>query len=454
MSETWTKTDSRTMQGDDEPAPVPLLTLAHHEEPTWIGRRLVLRGKKILGRGSDLFADGACDDARLSRRHLEISTRGDAVTVTDLGSRNGSFVNGEPLHGSQRLEDGDVVGAGGMLLLFHHGAPYVRRAKNSTLVGVSQAMATIDAQIEAVAERDVTVLIQGESGVGKELVARALHEHSEKRGAFVALNCGAVADGLLNSELFGHRKGAFSGADADREGLVTSAAGGTLFLDEIGDASPAFQTSLLRLLEQREYRAVGSNHTLTTDARFVAATHVDLLGADSGFRKDLVGRLARWVIFVPPLRERREDIVVLALALARRVRGSEVELSRSLALALLRYDWPLNVRELSSVVEQAVVESGDDPVLGLSRSLSDRLQPKRQSLPPPGRDGSTSATSESRMAKPRAASRPSRDQLIELFREHRGNMRAVARALGIGRSTLYRWLEAADLDVDSLRAKL
>jgi DNA-binding NtrC family response regulator len=292
-------------------------------------------------------------------------------------------------------------------------------------------------------------LIQGETGVGKELVARAIHDAGGRAGEFVAVNCGAVSDGVVHSELFGHARGAFSGADAARTGLVDSARGGTLFLDEIGDASPALQASLLRLLEEREFRPVGSDEVRTSDARVIAATHVALeqAVAKGRFRRDLFGRLERLVIAIPPLRERREDIARLAIHFAERAAQGEVTFARSLMVALLRASWPQNVRQLRAVVEQALLEAGG-PELRLSDALKRRIAAMGdapESLHHPDLEAPPAGAAAARPERPSAA------ELRDLLLAQRCNIRVVAQALGVSRNSLYRWIDEAQLDLAELR---
>jgi DNA-binding NtrC family response regulator len=234
-------------------------------------------------------------------------------------------------------------------------------------------------------------------------------------------------------------KGAFSGADSTRPGLVREAEGGSLFLDEIGDASPALQVALLRLVEQREYRAVGSDELRKTDARFIAATHVPLESAvEAGrFRRDLHARLNRIVLRVPPLRDRREDIVPLALHAAQAIAERQVEIDRALALAMLGYDWPGNVRELQAVLDQAIADQPDAERLVLSPALAERLAARIPELPTPVTKGEPQ--------KP--TGRELEARLIALG----GNMKALADELGVARNTLYRWFSEASLDPAALR---
>jgi DNA-binding NtrC family response regulator len=257
----------------------------------------------------------------------------------------------------------------------------------TALLGRSRCMGHVLALLRKVAPTEATVLITGESGTGKELAARAVHDLSAHRdGPFVALNCGAFSETLIASELFGHVKGAFTGADVDRPGLIREAAGGTLFLDEISTIPPGFQVMLLRVLEQRLGRPVGGTGTYTVNCRFVAAANRDLrqLVAAGSFRADLYYRLDVFAVRLPPLRERREDIPLLAdhfIREANRIYGKAVRALTPTALALLESaNWPGNVRELRNAVERAVIIAEADT---LDVDLFDpQIRPSAPRLPP------------------------------------------------------------------------
>jgi len=230
------------------------------------------------------------------------------------------------------------------------------------IVYASPQMQRVVDLVKKVAATDATVLIEGESGTGKELIARALHENSPRRnGAFVAINCGALPEGLLESELFGHVKGSFTGADRNKRGLFEEASGGTLFLDEISETTPALQVKLLRALQEGEIRRVGDNHPIKVSGRLIAATNKDLakLAAEGKFRDDLYYRLKVFPIRMPPLRERREDVLPLAEHFLRRarkkMRAKASRFSPAAAEALKAYDWPGNVRELEHAVERILI---------------------------------------------------------------------------------------------------
>ena len=439
MSSTPTKTDVIDAIKQSAETFEPALTVAFHDDARFLGERRVIRdGQKVeVGRRGDCFIDGVLDDPMLSRRHAEFTRKGDTVVLRDCGSHNGTFVNGEQIV-EQQLSVGDIVGVGGVLFRYHLGPPFFFAQSHDVLIGRSYAVAQLLERIDTAAQSNITVLIQGETGVGKELVARALHDQSKRSGEFVAINCGALTEGVMQSELFGHVRGAFSGAGGQRGGLVAAAQGGTLLFDEVGDATPSLQVSLLRLLEQREYRPVGSDRSIVTDARFVAASHVELEPAvESGaFRRDLFGRFNRLVIRVPSLRERAEDVIVLARHFVRKHASEDVPIERPLALAMLRHDWPENVRGLEAVVEQALVDMKGSGRLSLSDTLAARLKQSKsvEELPTTSRK-----------------KKPSGDQLRARLVALDGNVKALAEALGIGRNTLYRWFKAAGIDPATVR---
>ena len=299
------------------------------------------------------------------------------------------------------------------------------------LLGRTSSMLTVYKQIAHAADSAAPVLVSGESGTGKELVARAIHANGERsKRPFVALNCGAVAETLLESELFGHVRGAFTGATSDRKGAFEQAHGGTVFLDEIGDTPPAMQVKLLRVLQDGEVRPVGASRTIHVDARVVAATNVDIerTVAEERFREDLYYRLSVIVIRLPPLRERREDIPLLIdqfLGKASARAGRQVTLSPETIAALTAYRWPGNVRELENTIERLVVfsrgriEVQDLPgTIVAAPPLQDRLF---QGLPP--------------------LEELERRYLLHVLEAVAGNRSRAAEVLGIDRRTLYRMVE-------------
>jgi two-component system, NtrC family, response regulator HydG len=324
------------------------------------------------------------------------------------------------------------------------------------IVGASPRMQRIFRLVAKVAPTDSSVLLLGESGTGKELIARSIHLQSRRAsGPFVAINVGALPESLVESELFGSARGAFTGAAGDREGLIESADGGTLFLDEIGDMPAPTQVKLLRTLENNELRRLGDNQPRVVDIRVIAATHRDLLAeAEAGrFRHDLYYRLNVVQIELPPLRERREDIGLLAsyfLERAARKNGRpSMRFTPEVEVLLERYDWPGNVRELENAVEHAaavtegpVVRPADLPTAVRSPRLLTR-----------GAGAATEATLAAAAAGPAARAggadpreewpltRVEEEHIRLVLARHRGNAAATARQLGISRTTLWRKLK-------------
>jgi len=307
------------------------------------------------------------------------------------------------------------------------------RYRFENLLGKSPAMQAVFSLIQQAAPSDASVLVMGESGTGKELVAKALHYNSPRaKRSFVPVNCAAVPAGLLESELFGHVKGAFTGAVGTRRGLLREAAGGTLFLDEIGDMAPELQAKLLRVIEDKAVRPVGSDETITVDVRVVAATNRDLRAhiQEGKFREDLYYRLVVIPIQLPPLRERREDIPLLAehfLRQAAAITGKEVRVfAPETMAALLRHPWPGNVRELENVVQRAV-----------ALTTADRLLPEALLLD----IGALAPTPADLLV--RMNSRPTIEELTReyvslILREVGGDKDRAAEILGVSKRTLYR----------------
>ena len=302
------------------------------------------------------------------------------------------------------------------------------------MIGRAPAMVEIYKTIARVASAPTTVLILGESGTGKELIARAIHEHgARRRRRFVAVDCSALTETLLESELFGHLRGSFTGAVADTPGLFAEADGGTIFLDEVGDVSPALQAKLLRVLQEHQVRPVGGTTWRAVDARVIAATNCDLAAAVGAgrFREDLYYRLKVVTIAVPPLRERADDVPLLVDQLVRRAArecGKNVTGVSEQALALLcGYRWPGNVRELAHVLERGVALAQHDVIMAedLPDELRDPVAPSSEDVPP---------------------DRPTLNELKRryirrVFDESGGNVTQAAAVLGVDRRSLYRMLQ-------------
>ncbi|MGE0787676.1 MAG: sigma-54-dependent transcriptional regulator [Sandaracinaceae bacterium] len=314
-------------------------------------------------------------------------------------------------------------------------------------LGDSDAMKETGELIARAAKTTSTVLIRGESGSGKEVAARAIHAASPRRaGPFVPVHCAALPENLLESELFGYEKGAFTGATTRKPGRVELAQGGTLFLDEIGDVSPSVQVKLLRLLQEKEYQRLGGTESLSADVRFIAATHreLDEMVEEGEFREDLYYRLNVIPIYVPPLRERDKDIAPLAerfcRAIGERNGRPDVRLDAAALERLRDQDWPGNVRELSNFVERLVVFTDGDAigVADVDRELA-RIPRRRSSSP--GVDASGAATLGDRREE------AERSAILDALARADGNRTKAARLLGISRRTLYNKLaELGDLE--------
>jgi transcriptional regulator with GAF, ATPase, and Fis domain len=379
-------------------------------------------------------------DQWMSTRHARIERGVGGFWVRDEGSKNGLLLNGERTDGA-RLADGDWIEAGHTLLRFRHGAlpppsqPCGPRSEGR--VALLTALPTLEEQsrnLEEIARSTVSVVLRGDSGTGKEVMARAVHQLSGRPGELVAVNCGALPATLLESELFGYRKGAFSNAIEDRPGLVRAADRGTLFLDEIGDLPPPSQAALLRVLQEREVTPIGGTRPVKVDLRVICATHRDLEAqvALGQFRADLYARLAGYTFSIPPLRERREDLGLLTAALLRRIApGHDVRFEPDAARALCRYDWPLNVRELEQCLSSAVV-------LARGAAIAAEHLPVAAAAPVAPGAGAVKAAEVRRVDR--------REQLVAALRAHHGNVSAVARALGKARSQVQRWLRDYQLD--------
>jgi DNA-binding NtrC family response regulator len=317
-------------------------------------------------------------------------------------------------------------------------------ANPAEMIGASRALGEINRLINAVATSDMTVLIQGESGVGKELVANAIHARSHRaQRNFIAVDCCTLQKHLFESELFGHEKGSFTGADRQKKGLIEGAAGGTLFLDEIGEIEPAMQGKLLRVLETGRFRRLGGTRDIVADVRVVAATNRDLvaMSKDGSFRSDLYYRLNAFAITAPPLRERREDIKDLAAHFIRS-HGFKMRVEKTFTSEALRgleaYDWPGNIRELKNVVERAIILSGDTTRIGPEHLAIPGIA--QEALPPFNVCG----------VELNFSGEPSFDEIRRcyvkyLLEKYNGHRAQVAKVLGISERNTYRLIQRYEL---------
>ena len=327
----------------------------------------------------------ALKDGGMSRTHATVLFGRGGVRVRDEGSHNGTFLNGQRVTGAERVLHGDIIRCGTSILMVIPDvsvyAGWPDSATRGVLVG-GPAMEAVRQRVAAVADQGMHVLVYGETGTGKEITAGLLHEQSKRTGAYVPLNCSAVPESLFEAELFGARRGAFTGAETNRPGILQEANRGTLFLDEVGELPLSVQPRLLRAVEQGEYRPLGADRAVRADLRIVAATHRDLAQEveQGAFREDLYYRLCNTVIMLPPLRDRRDDLVLLAqrhMARIAQSREAAVTVSAPLMERLLLYHWPGNVRDLYRVLNSAQVEArmAGDHVLTTAHLLPEVQQP-------------------------------------------------------------------------------
>jgi DNA-binding NtrC family response regulator len=394
-----------------------------------------IEGKEVtIGSQGDNYC--VLNDPTVSRHHAIIEESGKGYVLRDLGSTNGTYLNGILIKEAY-LEYGSIIDLGNTRLQF---VPLEERVEIppseeqyfGDVFGRSVEMRRIFTMLKKISPSDITVTIEGETGTGKELVARGIHSHSQRvKGPFVVIDCGSISRSLIESELFGHEKGAFTGATQARSGAFEMADGGTIFIDEIGELGLEMQPKLLRVLEQREVRRVGGNEVFQVDVRVIAATNKDLVTEvqKGRFREDLFYRISAVRIHLPPLRERGEDIPLLAQKFTRELsepyRGAEDVTVSAEALEILRHNhWPGNVRELKNVITRAMA-MGSDKVLRL-----------RDFIIPLSSEGKTEASSlDSLVGK--TLEEIEKAAIMKTLRAHSGNKSAAARVLGIAYSTLY-----------------
>jgi DNA-binding NtrC family response regulator len=389
------------------------------------GRTLTAEGDRI-SIGTHQSNQLVLTDPSVSRFHCEIWIEAEAVRIRDTGSLNGTRVDGVSVIEAFLRAD-SVIDVGESRLRFRlleqpQQVAIANRDRFGRLVGSSLKMRALFAKLELGAASDLTVLITGATGTGKELAAESLHrESARKEGPFVVVDCGAIPRDLLESELFGHLKGAFTGAVADRDGAFSAAAGGTVFLDEIGELPLELQPKLLRVLDQRAVRRVGDTRYLPVDARVVAATNRDLRAEVNAhrFRPDLYYRLAVLEVHLPPLRERLEDLPLLVENLLERAPREDRQrlLGPAFLAELEQHPWPGNVRELRNYLERCLLLSSGPPPLG--EAGAQKSEDYREA---------------------RAAW--TRSYLERLMANHGGSVAQAAKAAGLDRIHLYRLLRS------------
>ena len=416
----------------------------------------------------------------VSREHARLYARDTRWMLQDLGSRNGTMVDGSYIT-EVELEPNHEIRVGDAMFKFvETGAEKCvayridgsvagdRKAKLFTeLVGGAQ-MDQIAADIERIAPTELSAVVLGETGTGKEVVARGIHRFSGRKGTFQAINCAAIPHNLLESELFGYRRGAFSGADRDKPGLIKLADNGTLFLDEIGDMPLDAQAKLLRVLQSREVFPLGATTPELVDIRVVCATHRDLYQyvKEGKFRGDLLARLNEHVVRLPPLRERKEDIFLLARSFCTRYGRPDMQFSFSFLVALFHYDWPFNVRELESCIKRgvALTDSIELDTMHLPDAISEHMKGygdrPRVSLPSQlpaapyeGHHPHLPSPGGTPTAPPPRRGPPTEDELRMLLERHKGNIAAVGRELGKERMQVHRWLKRYEIDLAQYRSE-
>jgi two-component system response regulator GlrR len=401
------------------------------------GARFTSSGERAVV-GTHDGADLRLGDRAVSRFHCELEIGPHQVVVTDLHSRNGTIVDGVPVLRAP-LRDGARLAIGTTTLVFayaddHAEIPLEISGRFGLLVGASPAIRAVMAELARVAGSDATILLEGETGTGKELAAESVHGASARRdGPFLTVDCGALPPELIEAELFGHARGAFTGAVGERAGVFEAAHGGTVLLDEIGELELALQPKLLRVLESREIRRIGESSYRPVDVRVIAATHRDLRAEVNAqrFRPDLYYRLAVVTVRLPPLRERRGDLAVLVDAILEQLEIAQHPLVDTLRTpsfrdALAGHAWPGNVRELRNYVERCLV--------------------LRAAVPPSGAPPTTDPAPITGQPEPLKLARErwlrvfEHAYLTDLLTRHAGNVTAAARGAGIDRIHLYRLL--------------
>jgi transcriptional regulator with PAS, ATPase and Fis domain len=410
---------------------------------------VTITGDFLIGRGRAALTatELTLDDPALSRQHARLAVASSRAVLRDLGSKNGTYVDGCRIAAPTELRDGALIFAGRHVFVF-------RRVSEEELEAMAEeareplgpvptanpATALVSSRLRRLARHDAAILLTGETGTGKEVFARATHEASGRAGPFLAINCAALPGTLIESELFGYARGAHSQAVTAKPGLVQQADSGTLFLDEIADMAVEVQPKLLRFLENKEWLPLGATSPLRADVRIIAASNRAGAGAAAlGLRTDLLARLGARPVRLPPLRERIEDVgALIAFFMGRR--GATASLSLAAFRALCLYAWPGNIRELRSLIEEAIV---------LVRP-GQPIAPGDLGLP------STRAPADPSGAADRGARgyrrRVDGAQLEALLRQHQGNVTAVARALGRQPAVVWRWLRSDGVDPDAFRS--
>lgn len=378
-------------------------------------------------------------DRWMSGKHATLFLHSDRASLRDAGSRNGTFVDGERIT-TKALRDGALVELGHSLVCYR-AVPASRFAALEAAAALrlgptrtaNPEVASLLVDLSRIAPSTESVLVLGETGAGKEVVADTIHRASRRSGKLVSVDCGAIPDSLFEATLFGHRRGAFTGAEEARTGEIVRANHGTLFLDEVGNMTPSAQAKLLRALETRQVTPLGAGEPVAVDTRWVAATNRELF-ADSGFRADLLRRLAGYVARLPPLRARREDLGILTAHVLSELGRPRVAIASAAARQLFSSEFPGNIRELRATLRSAVLLAGESPITAAHLPALAAAPVAREPVKPP--DGK----------KPTAA------DIEKALAAARGNVVHAAQSLGTTARQLYRWIDKYEIAVDSFRS--
>jgi DNA-binding NtrC family response regulator len=420
----------------------------------------------VLGRG-DLGVtrrDGALvvsvPDDRMSTVHARLVRRDHRFELEDTDSKNGTFVNGCRCE-CISLHDGDVIEVGHTFFVYREHVPAGSPATPSVfaesthpsdlpLTTFLPGLARQFEQLGRVAASNIPVVVIGETGTGKEVIARALHRMSRRSGALVALNCGAIPATLIECELFGARRGAYSGATHDRPGLVRAADGGTLFLDEIEELPAPAQIAMLRVLQEQEVMPIGATRPTKVDVRVMAATHKPLdRMVDAGtFRADLMARLGGLKVQLPALRERRDDLGLIVQNVLLRIGADKhLQLSRQAARAVFLYPFPRNIRELEKALGLAVTLVDSNGIIELEHLPEELRLNGWKSAPARG----SRSPSELKRVESDGEDEERKARLLALLAQHHGRVANVARAMGKARMQVHRWIQRYEIDLESFR---
>ncbi len=397
-------------------------------------------------------------DPFVSRTHARVTRHGVVDLIEDLGSKQGTFVNDVRIGQPMPLADGDCIEIGHSLFVYRRTDPFiaVRLGNNEskTMHGPTATLCPevirVSNDLERIARSDQPVLILAETGAGKEIAAHFVHQKSGRTGAFVAIDCGAIPPHLVEGELFGHKRGAFSGAHEERIGRIRSAEGGTVFLDEIGNMPLQAQASLLRVVQEREVIPVGADKGKPVDVRWVAATNADLFSENSGFRSDLRARLSGYVAQLPPLRKRREDLGFLCAFLLAKYGVRSASITRNAARALFASDLPGNVRELERTLASAAVLMGDGPIdvqhlsVLSAKAATEKASTVANAMPTPS-NVENAVVLEDERARPYTR-RPSKADIEEALVKAKRIQSEAARLLGVHERQLARWMDAYGIE--------